>query len=300
MPHCHAFEAFRTNTPAPITLLRLIAGALLVVICWIVTTFLTILPGISFAGSDFADLMTSNIGMMVMLLSFSGIWIGVWLAARFIHRDRLGNVLGATGRLSWSDFGKGFVAIILTSILSELTIYMIRPEFSRSAIDLSAWLIAFIPVALLCLVQTSAEELFFRGYLLRGLANRFRSPWIWGLLPGLGFLLIHWQPEMAWSDVFLTLLTIGALTILLVALVYVTGNLGASFGVHMGNNLMAFLVVGHQDSLTYYALFSGAQLADGSTTTDQITILVITGWACVAIAAWLLLNRRSPLRVGAR
>lgn len=291
------FEDYRYNPDRPVALPTLIGGALLVVFLWFASTMLVVLPVMALAPQGFEDMLSSDIGMFAMLLSFAGIWIGVWVAVRFVHKDRFGNVLGATGSLSWRDFRKGFVAIVLTSILSEIMIYAIRPEFSLAPLDPATWLIAFLPLLALCFLQTSAEELMFRGYLLRGLANRFRSPWIWGVLPGLTFLLIHYTPGMTGEDIALILLTIGALTIVLVLLVYVTGNLGASMGVHMGNNLVAFLVVGHQDGLTYYALFRGAPVGDGTMTTAQTVALVLTGWLCVWLTWWLLSSRRSPLCV---
>lgn len=288
------FEEYRYNSPSPITLPRLIGGTVLAVAIWQLFSAIVLLPLI-LDGQGMIELMGSRSGMLLTLLTFAGIWIGVWLAVRFVHADRIGNVCGANGRLSWHDFAKGFAAVCLTSILSEISIYAIRPEFALSAISFPVWLAGFLPMVLLCLVQTSGEELLFRGYLVRGLANRFRSPWIWAFLPGLTFVSIHATPDMTVKDAALVLLTIGSLTILLVWLVYATGNLGAAMGVHMGNNLFAFMLVGHQDGLTSFALFKGAPVGDGTMSTGQTAALVITGWVCVALTWWLLASRRSPL-----
>ncbi len=288
------FERYRYNPARPITLPRLIGGTLVAVGVWMVVSLAIIFPAMLQIG-DLEQMMSSTIGMLAMLLTFGGIWIGVWVAQRFVHNDPFGNVLGAEGRLNWSDFNKGFVAVFLTSILSELFIYAIRPEFTRTDFPISTWLMVLIPMLGLCLLQTSAEELLFRGYLTRGLANRFRSPWIWAVLPGIGFVLMHYSGSMSAADLALVFLTIGALTIVLVWLVYATGNLGAAFGVHMGNNLFAFMLVGHQDGLTTFSLYKGAPVGDGSMTTGQMTALVLTGWVCVALTWWLLASRRSPL-----
>ncbi|TGR73492.1 CPBP family intramembrane metalloprotease, partial [Mesorhizobium sp. M1C.F.Ca.ET.189.01.1.1] len=50
-----------------------------------------------------------------------------------------------------------------------------------------------VPIVLLAFLQTSSEEMLFRGYLLRGLACRFRRPLIWAVLPGLLFTSLHWN-----------------------------------------------------------------------------------------------------------
>ncbi|TIV06007.1 MAG: CPBP family intramembrane metalloprotease, partial [Mesorhizobium sp.] len=118
----------------------------------------------------------------------------------------------------------------------------------------SSWLLFLIPIVLLAFLQTSSEEMLFRGYLLRGLAYRFRSPWIWALLPGLLFTSLHWNSASTFAINACVLVSIGAFALLLTLLVYVTGNLGAGFGAHLGNNLTGFLLISHQEGYNGFAL----------------------------------------------
>jgi membrane protease YdiL (CAAX protease family) len=290
-----AFEAYRSSPPVRVTVPRLLVGALIIVIFWLLTSVAIIVPGMFIFGVDYDTLFSSPLGSLSMLATFSGIWIGAWVAMRYLHREPLSHLFGASRRLS--GFWKGFAAVVLTSILSEILIYLLWPEFERGTIAFSTWLLYLIPVALLCFVQTSAEELLFRGYLLRGLANRFRSPWIWGLLPGAAFVSLHLTPGMSGLDVALLVFSIGSLTVALVLLVYLTGNLGAAFGAHMGNNLFAFLLVGHQAEFGTFALFKGAPVEDIGTNAGQVAALTAISVVCVSLTLLLLLHRSSPLRL---
>lgn len=299
LPDSAAFEAYRSNAPRPVTVPRLIGGTLIIVLFWLLTSIVVLLPGLYSTGGDFEALLNSTLGGLLMLATFSGIWIGAWLALRYVHKEPLSNLFGASGRLSWNGFYKGFAAVFVTSVLSEVLIYMIRPDFGRTDVALSSWLVYLVPVALLCLLQTSSEELLFRGYLTRGLANRFRSPWIWAFLPGLAFTALHLTPDMSALDVLLLALTIGSLTVALVLLVYLTGNLGAAFGVHMGNNLFAFLLISHQKEFGTFALFKGADIEHIGTSATQVLVLSAVSILCVGLMLALLLHRGSPLRVRA-
>ena len=200
------------------------------------------------------------------------------------------NVLGWSGRISWSDFAKGFVAIVLTSVLSEVLMYLIRPDFVRSAMPVGEWLIYLLPVAALCFVQTAGEELLFRGYLTRNLANRFRSPWVWALIPSIIFACMHLSPSMSIADAAMVVISIGSLTAVLVALVYVTGNLGASFGVHMANNFLAFTAISHQRDFSKFSLFNGFAIDSGTVTTTESVLIVLNCLICVGLSALLLLH----------
>ena len=127
------FEIYRSSPPTPVTLPRLIGGTLVVLACWTLVTMLVIFPVIFAVGGDLQAFITSASGNLAMFATFAGIWLGVWVATRIVHREAFRNVLGWSGRISWSDFAKGFVAIALTSVLSEVLMYLIRPDFVRSA-----------------------------------------------------------------------------------------------------------------------------------------------------------------------
>lgn len=302
-----AFQRYRSSPNGKTTLLRLILGTMVIVLVWTLSTFAVVRLGWGLvalvpvslrpSGYGMEPFLASPIGVLTALVTFCGIWAGAWLVMRWIHGEPLSALFGSSHRISRSDFFKGFVAVILTSIFSEALLYLIDPVVQRGTIDFTAWLLALVPVALLGFVQTSSEELLFRGYLPRGLASRFRSPMVWALLPTLVFTMLHWNGSSAPAMNAAALISVGVFAAVLMVLVYSTGNLGAAFGAHLGNNLFGFLLISHQANLSGFSLFEARSLeGPGWAGVDAILIAGI-GVVSSLLTALLLLHPRSPLRV---
>jgi membrane protease YdiL (CAAX protease family) len=298
-----AFERYRHSPDARTTLLRLVLGTLVVIVLWAATTAGVLFGGtyVYFAAppSGMEGFLASPIGILTALASFAGIWFGLWVAMRWIHGEPLSALLGASRRLSWPDFLKGLIAVLITSLVSEILLYLLQPRIERGTISLSSWLLFLIPIVTLTLLQTSSEEVLFRGYLLRGLASRFRSPFIWALLPGLLFTSLHWSASASAAINACVLVSIAAFALLLTLVVYATGNLGAAFGAHLGNNLTGFVLISHQESYNSFALFTAKPLEGPGWMMSDAILIAMIGIACSLLTIVMLLHPRSPLRVAA-
>jgi membrane protease YdiL (CAAX protease family) len=300
-----AFETYRRSGGRRTGLGWLVLGAIIVVLCWLAVTMAAIFSGFYLSESydlgfgSMGSFMNTRFGVLVSLVTFSGIWVGVWVVMRFLHGERLRALFGATRRISWSDFAKGLVAVLITSVLSEAAIYAFSPTIQRTAIDVETWLLFLAPVLFLAFVQTSAEELLFRGYLLRGLAHRYRNPLVWGVVPALIFTSLHWNIGASPTMNACVLASIGSFAALVTVLVYLTGNLGAGMGAHFANNVAGFLLISHESALSSFALYRGAPLESIIWTPASALLIALIGLACCALTLLLLIHPRSPLRVGA-
>ena len=303
-----AFEGYRRSPNEKTTLLRLFFGSAIVIAFWMAMTALVLfagtyvyivwhLPGPS-TGQYMQDFLASPVGILSALTSFAGIWTGLWVAMRFVHGEPLSALFGASRRIARGDFLKGLIAVLITSLFSEVLLYWMQPEIARGPIAFSSWLLFLIPIVLLAFLQTSSEEMLFRGYLLRGLAYRFKSPWIWALLPGLLFTSLHWNSASTLAINACVLVSIGAFALLLTLLVHVTGNLGAGFGAHLGNNLTGFLLISHQEGYNGFALLNAKPLEGPGWTNWDAVLIAAIGIVSTLLTMLLLLHRRSPLRVG--
>lgn len=308
-----AFDRYRHSPNERTTLLRLVIGTIIIVALWLLITGAVIFAGalayVKFGpllgdneltfdqGGGIQQFLATREGVLATLLTFAGIWAGTWVAMRFIHRERLSRLYGTSQRISRSGFLKGLAAVLLTSVLTEISLYILVPEISRGPITIGAWLLFFIPVVLLAFVQTSSEELLFRGYLLRGLAYRFRSPWVWAVLPTLAFTAMHWSPNSSNLMNVGVMITIGAFAAVLVVLTTATGNLGAAMGAHLGNNVAGFLFISHQSALGSFALYRSPPLDIIPWTATQAVVIVGTSVVAILLTLMLLLHRRSPLYV---
>ena len=304
-----AFERYRRSPNEKTTLLRLLLGTAVAIAFWLAVTLVVLITG-TYAfivlrlpgpatGQPIQDFLASPIGILIALASFAGIWIGLWVAMRFVHGEPLSALIGTSRRIARGGFLKGLVAVLITSLFSEILLYWLQPDIARGPIAFSSWLLFLIPIVLLAFLQTSSEEVLFRGYLLRGLAYRFRNPLIWAALPGLLFTSLHWSPTSTFAINACVLVSIATFALLLTLLVYVTGNLGAAFGAHLGNNLTGFLLISHQQSYNSFALFNAKPLeGPGWTTLDAVLIAAI-GIVSTLLTMVILLHPRSPLKVEA-
>ena len=277
---------------------RTLVGLLVIAVIWLAFSIAAAFPLFMPGSTKEESFFNTPLGLALTLASFAGIWCGVWLAVRFVQRRSLASVLGASGHIAWRDFVRGAVATLLSCIPTELATFAVDPSLSRSAIGLGEWLLWLVPSALLVFVQTSAEEVSFRGFFMQSLAARFRSPWVWALLPSLVFTLLHVTPQaLPWMHASL-LVSIAAFAAAATILVAATGNLGAAMGAHLALNLFGLLGVSHSGWLSGIALFEGYPAEGPGWSLTQAASLTLIGVGQMILVLVLLLHRKSPLRVG--
>lgn len=303
-----AFETYRRSPTRKTTLWRLFAGVVVVAICWFGFTmavlfggsysFLATAAGDEGLGSDpIQQFLGSSGGIFATLITFAGIWIGLWIAMRFLHKEWLAKLYGNSAKLSGSGMLKGFAAVAITSLVTEIGYLAVMPEITRGTVTTGTWLLLIVPLAAFAFVQTSAEEILFRGYLQRGLAYRFRNPLAWAVVPSILFTALHWSPASPLAMNIGVMVAIGAFSALLALLVYTTGNLGAAMGAHLGNNLVGFALISHEDTLGGLALFRGASLDSLAWTPSETALIAGLSLLSILLTWILLLHSRSPLRL---
>lgn len=195
--------------------------------------------------------------MLLLLSTFAGGWLGVWLAVRLLHRRGWRSLFGHPPRML-ADFVLGTVILLVVggglALLALPWLPALEPALPRDV-----WL-AFLPLAVLALlVQTGAEELVFRAYLQQQLAARFASPLAWMVLPSVLFGLAHYAPAETGENVWLVVAATGLFGLIAADLTARTGNLGLAWGLHFANNVLAILVVSAMPGMDGLALF---RLAD--------------------------------------
>ena len=288
------------------SLRSILVGFVLIIALWMAGSFAAILAGGFFAawlkgeaGFSYEAAFSGHIGAFVLLGSIALLWPAVRIALHLVHRRHLVTVLGSNLRIDRSDFWRGTAASLLVGLIGTLAWLVAGEDYARTGTTPLQWLVWFAPLAVMVLLQSSAEELLFRGYLVQLLARRFRSPFVWAALPSIGFALLHWYPDATLAMNVAILITIGAFALSAVFLVVQTGNLGAAIGLHWGNNIIALLLFAPDDELEPIALFSTTSLSDPSWTTRDAVNLAAVGIFFSLATVWLLVHPRSPLRLSA-
>ncbi|KIC40838.1 CAAX protease [Ruegeria sp. ANG-R] len=272
---------------------RLLAGLVLisVVVVTLNALLFAVVAGLGAPGSAAAFLTGSSpLALLVVLSSFVFATFGVALGARLFQHRSLASVLGEQS-LTMRQFWR-----VLRALLVLALVILILPPYDLGVplianLSLSKWLLLLPLSVIAVLIQTSAEEILFRGYLQQSLAARFRSPLIWMGLPSLLFAAGHYSPATVGDNALLIAIWALAFGLLTADLTARAGTLGPAIALHFFNNFTALLVISLPDNLGGLALF---HLPYESSDTDALRpwlfvdfALMIVGW----LTARLVLRR---------
>lgn len=179
---------------------------------------------------------------LAALFSFALVLAALFAVVRLWHGRAFGTVFGP-GTLR--DFAR--VVVPLLGVSAGIFALSMGDDTLIRGLDAAVWL-RLLPFACLALlIQVTAEEAVFRGYLLQQLGARFRARWAWLVLPSVVFGALHYAPGTYGPHA----LPIVALTTLyglaLADLTARAGNLGPAIALHFANNFSALLLVSLQE-----------------------------------------------------
>lgn len=259
-----AFEAYLAPARQAYGFWRPVLGIIIILGLWIIGMIVVVLCWMLWRWAMLGDLHRAvealgQLGqgggaepVLIMLLSFAGIWAGAAIATSVMHRQAFWTLFEPSRRILFSAFGKGVLLAAGFSGLS-LLVAMLFVATPVRAQPMGDWLVLLVPLMVLVFIQATAEELIFRGYLLQQLAVRFRSAFAWAILPSILFGLMHagnTEGEAAYYYIAIT----GITGVTLAALVWRAGNLWIAAGLHWGVNMSSLTMVGAEGVL------SGTQL----------------------------------------
>jgi membrane protease YdiL (CAAX protease family) len=125
--------------------------------------------------------------------------------------------------------------------------YLLNSQNYVFAFNPAQWFLVFPIALILTPIQISAEEFFFRGYLLQGLGLLTRQRFVLIIVSSLLFAVPHFaNPEMQRGAVWLALLYF-AFGVFLTVITLKDNRLELALGVHAANNLR-FLFISTKDS----------------------------------------------------
>lgn len=244
------------------------------------------------AGGPLVEGVAPILQYVVFNLSFPFFLLGLYLSLRYLHRRSLKTLITPASRISYGRIFQGFIVFFLLKSFEVLLSYFMAPSEFALNFQLGSFL-AFLPfVVLLTPLQTTTEELFFRGYLMQGTGSRL-GKWMAILLPSLFFMMLHLSnPEVTtqenWEGVvslamyyFLTAAFLSWLTIK-------DKSLELAIGVHAANNMATLLWVTSSNSvLPSPAVFS----LDEIEASFSIVFTTVAGFLLFSFIVFRLLKR---------
>ena len=197
-------------------------------------------PATDFSGTGFTGVPVV-LEFLITMSSFIPIFVATLLAVRFIHERPLKTLVTGKMHIRWGRILAGAATwLVIAALLAVIEAFLYPGRYVLTFQPFTLLIYAVFALILIP-IQTSAEELFFRGYLLQWMGLRLRNVWLLSLINGILFFLPHSvNPEMA-SGSLLIGLGYFAMGFFLTLITLQDHGLELALGMHAGNNLFAAL-----------------------------------------------------------
>jgi uncharacterized protein len=233
---------------------RYVLGLVVILFAWMVAAnFASAIVALAIGGQegvaafsrlDFAALGPVG-GFVVVMAGFPVFLAGILIAVALIHQRHPRTLITAREKISWRRVGHGFVAgFVPWVLLGGLGQYLLYPDTFSFNSDLKTFAL-FVPIALiLTAIQTTTEELFFRGYIVQGASRIWSNRMFLAIVSAAIFTLPHaTNPESqegGWIGMFLGLFVGTGLLFAIVS--SIDGTTELAIGAHFANNIAYFLL----------------------------------------------------------
>ncbi|QXE01540.1 CPBP family intramembrane glutamic endopeptidase [Terribacillus sp. DMT04] len=142
-------------------------------------------------GRPIADLALSHIPMFAWVL-------GIWFSIAVIHKRSLRTLITPYSKINWKKILYGFLVFFGLMAVESIVEFIIFPQsYSLHPFDFLNYMWLVLVAVLLVPIQTTCEELMFRGFILQWAGKWLRNPILLSIIVGLIFGSLHFvNPEM--------------------------------------------------------------------------------------------------------
>jgi uncharacterized protein len=233
---------------------RYVLGLMIILFSWMVAAnFASAIVALMLGGKEGAAALGrldfaafGPVGGFVVSMAGFPMWLaGILIAVTLIHQRHPRTLITAREKISWRRVGHGFVAGFVPWVLiGGLGQYLLYPDSFSFNSDLKTFAI-FVPIALiLTAIQTTTEELFFRGYIVQGASLIWSNRVFLAIVSAVIFTLPHaTNPESqegGWIGMFVGMFLGTGLLWAIVSLI--DGTTELVIGAHFANNIAYFLL----------------------------------------------------------
>jgi len=195
-------------------------------------------------GMNRSLLLALMMGMFVFTLLF------FWAAVKYFQHKTLPSILTGFEKIRWKRYFFSFTVWGILLVGLTIVSYFISPEDLELKFDPLNFSILLIVAIIFIPIQTAAEEVIFRGYLMQGLSQMFKNGIAPLIITSLLFGLMHASNPEAKAHGLLIMMPyyimfgafLGILTLL---------DEGAELGmgIHCANNLFSSLLICSKNSV---------------------------------------------------
>lgn len=189
---------------------------------------------------------------LIVLYFFLVLIVGATLAARMFQGRGLSSMIGPVGFRPCRCI---VAATCVFGVTSFAGAFLFRSYPVSEGVAPLVW-VALLPLGLVgVFIQSSAEEIVFRGYLMQSLAARFRTRIVWLIAPAALFGALHWDAATHGPNAWLVALSAGVVGVILGDVTARCGDLSPAIGLHFANNVVALLLLAPDTPFSGLSLF---------------------------------------------
>ena len=144
------------------------------------------------AESSFMSLgINKNLFLFMMVVMFAFGLVSLFLGIKYIHKRAIKTVITSRDKVDWSRFWFGFVVWGVLCVAVVTADIFLTPENYTWNFKPIPFFTLLIVSFLFLPIQTSFEELLFRGYFMQGLGTWFQNRWVPLIVTSVAFGLLH-------------------------------------------------------------------------------------------------------------
>ncbi len=184
-----------------------------------------------------------NLTLFLILISFAVALVALVIVARLIHHQKFKEIVTSRPKVDWGRVLFAFGVWGIFSVAMILLVYFTEPGKYILQFNPQQFAILAVIAIVMIPIQTSVEELIFRGYLMQGFGLLAKNRWFPLVLTSVIFGGMHiFNPEVGKMGYIVAVYYIGTGFALGIMTLMDEGT-ELALGFHAANNLVAALLV---------------------------------------------------------
>ncbi|MDJ0698091.1 CPBP family intramembrane glutamic endopeptidase [Mastigocoleus sp. MO_188.B34] len=174
--------------------------------------------------------------------------LAIFIVVKWLHKRKFRTLINADAQINSKRLLLGFSIWFLLQLILMGVFIFIDPQNYTFSFQAEKWFPLLLFALILTPIQISAEELFFRGYLLQGMSLVTKNKFFLIIITSLLFMFPHLlNPELQRGPVWLAL-TYFAFGAFMSLITLKDNGLELALGTHAANNMSIFLLMNTKDS----------------------------------------------------
>lgn len=235
--------------------------------------------------------VVANLAAMLVLLPIVLIpFLWVWL----VHRRPWWSIVVPKPRFEAWNFGMGILAALIVMIVTWLYYGLVLGvPISFGAPHWATYLPVFLIAIPKVFMQTTAEEIIFRGYGMQAVRTFTANPVAIVVVTALAFALPHYPNVLMIGWPWWGLINYALPALLFGWMVFRTGSLWMPMGWHWFNNfVLGQIIEVNNGTASGPAAGTAIMFSDGRPTLTQQTVMTIVCYILIALLINFLVGRR--------